>query len=628
MQTMTSSSDFFKKAELLISQGQKLQALEYLRTFFTPDTNFAEVVQAMQWAKKTDWSELRSVKIAFLGGGTLSNIVDFIKFWFLLEGFDLKEFIPSYNTWKMEVLNPASALYKFKPDMVWFFTHWRDFSFEPALDADVNQAEGMAAKAIDELRSYWTVIKKELPGAQIIQNNADPVPERVFGHFDSSLPGSLTNLIRRFNLQLPISALESGAMVFDLEYLAGYYGLKAWHDYVYWFHSKQPFTPRLAVGVAYQATCFFKALKGSAKKVIVLDLDNTLWGGVIGDDGLEGIVLNANNPTGEAFLAFQSYLKNLAQRGIVLTVASKNEEAAAKLPFQQHPEMRLTVDDIAVFKANWKNKADNIRETAEILNLGLDSFVFLDDNPAERALVKNELPMVAVPELPSDPALYISTLTSMSLFENASYSIEDKIRGRMYRENAQRKEVQIQVTNLAEYLVNLDMRGKCGFAEAMHIPRMSQLVNKSNQFHLTTTRYTEEELRCLTQSDQHIVRWFSLKDRFGDYGLIAVLIMKRENQSFTIDTWAMSCRVLERNMEEFIVRDLIKLASDAGAQVLVGRYIPSKKNALVANLYDRLGFNPHQGEQDVYSWSLSLPAARDKYPIFIKNDNFEVTYDK
>jgi len=370
--------------------------------------------------------------------------------------------------------------------------------------------------------------------------------------------------------------------------------------------------------VAYRAARLIAAIKGRAKKVLALDLDNTLWGGVIGDDGLEGIRLGAG-PEGEAFVAFQEYVRALKDRGIVLAVCSKNEEATAKEPFERHPDMRLRLDDIAVFKANWNNKADNLREIAQLLNLGLDSFVFVDDNPVERGLVRELLPEVAVPELPEDPADYVAALDREFAFETVTFTAEDEKRGDLYRDNARRAELQQSFTDVSQYLRSLDMEGVAQDVDAFTLPRAAQLINKSNQFHLTTTRYTEAELEAFRANPDYRVRVYSLRDRFGDNGLISSVILKREtDDTLAIDTWVMSCRVLSRTMEEFICRDIIDVADSFRCKRVCGLYRPTKKNALVAGLYERMKFARIGDEDGGTRWELDLEHDRPDYVTFVR----------
>ncbi|MDL2209554.1 HAD-IIIC family phosphatase [Desulfovibrio sp. OttesenSCG-928-O18] len=595
------------------------RARSCLRNLVGPDCDYVLLRRMAKWAQSIAWPGTRKLRVALLGGGTLEELRDTISFWTLLEGVDLEVYLAPYDTWRMETLNPASSLYKFSPDVVWFFLNHRDIHLASSPAATAEKASHIATTAAHEMQAYWNHIQKHLPRALVFQNVLDHQAEREFGTLEVSLPGSQTNLQKQFNECLVKMASAQQVRLFDLEFLAHSQGLQTWHDPRYWYHSKHPFSPSLTGFVAYFAAKALLAALGLSKKLIVLDLDNTLWGGVIGDDGLEGIRLG-NKADGEAFVAFQKYLLALNQRGIVLAVASKNIDQTAKLPFEQHPDMALTLDNIAVFKANWRNKADNIREIAQTINLGLDSFVFLDDNPAERALVRNELPEVLVPEMPEDPSHFVSFLDRLALFEMATFSDEDAQRAKMYKENVQRAESFVQSSDINSFLSGLAMKATCGNADPFTIPRMAQLVNKSNQFHPTTTRYSETALTDLAKQEDFLVRWYALEDRFGNYGLIAILILRSEDNAFIIDTWAMSCRVLERGMEEFILRDLITQVEGKKGNSIIGDFIPSAKNSLVANLYGRLGFNLiKKFENGATRWMLQLPCDRSHIDFFIEN---------
>lgn len=596
--------------------GEFERALAVLRGSYTPDSDFSLLMRAARWTASKEWPRATPFKIAFLGGGVLSQFVELIAFWLSLYGIRLDSYCSLYDAWRMDVLNGDGPLYRFSPDIVWFFNTRRDArthaSPVPAADA------GYAAESmVNEQRKFWSSAQSRLPGVGVIQNSVDPAPERGYGNLDGFIADGGLHILRKYNESLASAAADSGVMMFDLAHLAECVGLRFWSDPAYWFHSKHPFSPGLSGFVAYHAARQLVAIRGLSKKAIVVDLDNTLWGGVVGDDGMDGIVLG-DGPDGQAYQAFQGYLKALISRGIVLAVASKNDERTATDAFTNHPGMLLDMDDIAVFKANWRNKADNIREIAATLNLGLDSFVFVDDNPAERDLVRRELPMVDTIELPSDPSGYVRALDRMALFETVGVSGEDRARARMYKANAARTIAQSAATNLGEYLRGLEMSASRGTADDFHLSRMTQLVNKSNQFHLTTTRYGKAELETLAKSPDHILRWYSLSDKFGDYGVIAATVLRIRSLAAIIDTWAMSCRVLERGMEEFILRDLLGLAAGAGCEVLHGTYIPSAKNGLVADLYGRLGFSL-RGKSDAGTteWELSPLTDRGGIPLYI-----------
>lgn len=495
------------------------------------------------------------------------------------------------------------------------FSPTTGISLFPPLPA-IGSAEPCAASIVDELAALWQTVRERLPGVQIVQNNIESPEERVLGNLDALLLGSAGNVLRAVNLRLAERAGENGVYLFDWHHLASEYGLRRWHNRSYWHYSKHPYPPDLTGAVGFRVARVAAALRGGAKKLLIVDLDNTLWGGVVGDDGVEGLRLGTG-AEGEAFSEFQQYLKFLSLRGVVLAVASKNNEDTAMLPFREHPGMRLSLEDIAVFKANWNNKADSIREIVSALNLGLDSAVFLDDNPAERALVRKELPMVSVPELPADPSEFISFLYGLGYFETPTFSSEDTARNRMYKENAERSQVRIAATDIGQYLTDLDMVGGWGEADEKHLPRMAQLINKSNQFHPTTTRYSESRLRAMMADSRYALRWFTLRDRFGDYGLIAAVVLERDGDALRIDTWAMSCRVLERGMEEYIFRNVCALACRNGQKKVLGTFIPTRKNALVAGLYDRLGFE-QTGERDgTTQWEYASPCAERATRLFI-----------
>jgi FkbH-like protein len=470
--------------------------------------------------------------------------------------------------------------------------------------------------AVNEWVSLWKALRQR-SNCSIIQNNADLPYDRVFGNYDSTPPWSEANLLAQFNLSLS-RALEPGVSILDLDFLASVYGRRKWHDRRFWYHSKHPFALDATGLVARQLAKTIGAVKGSAKKCLVLDLDNTLWGGVIADDGLDAIQLGSG-AAGEAYVDFQRYLLRLKERGIILAVCSKNEEVLAQEPFLKHPDMVLKLEDIVIFKANWKDKASNIKEIAESLNIGLGSIVLVDDNPVEREFVKITLPEVSVPEMPSDPSDYIDALNSCSYFETVGFSDEDSIRSQYYRSNIERAGFQNQFTDLSDYLRSLEMEMIVGTFDEFHLPRIAQLINKSNQFHLTTTRYSESEIASIQQDKGKKGLYFKLKDRFGDNGLIsAVILHQLPDSSMVIDTWVMSCRVLSRGVEEFICTEIISYAKEQKCSKLIGKYIPTLKNKLVEDLYGRLNFNMIKKDEGTCIWELDLNMGKPEFHTFIQ----------
>jgi len=458
----------------------------------------------------------------------------------------------------------------------------------------------------------------------IVQTLPRPV-EGLFGSFDSALAGTPRQLIDELNRELALSVAASQDLLFDVAHLAETVGLARFHDAKLWNLAKLPFASEFLPLYADQACRLIAALRGKSKKCLVLDLDNTLWGGVIGDDGLDGILLGQGDATGEAHLDVQRTALALRQRGVVLAISSKNTDEVARQPFAKHPEMLLREEHIAVFQANWQDKASNITAIANELNLGLDALVFLDDNPVERELVRRLVPEVAVPELPSDPALFGRTLLAAGYFESIAFSAEDQQRADQYRDNARRVALQKQSGGVDDYLLSLDMRLTFQPFDDAGRARIAQLINKSNQFNLTTRRYTEPEVALLQRDPAAFTLQVRLADSFGDNGMICVLICRRADDVWEIDTWLMSCRVLGRKVEQAVLAELAEQARSRGISRLVGRYVPTEKNKLVEAHYEKLGFLLLERADDgSSSWQLAVDAlpARSPLPMHIERLGF------
>jgi FkbH-like protein len=478
---------------------------------------------------------------------------------------------------------------------------------------DSSGAEAAVAAAVAGRLSLWTALKANCSAA-ILDNNADIPESDVLGNFAGQTAWSRRNMLRRFNLELAAAA-PSGVTIVDFEHLSSQYGKRRWVDRRYWYHSKHAVSFDLQGAVAFTGARTIGAIKGLAKKCVVLDLDNTLWGGVIGDDGIEGIRLGVG-ADGEAYVDIQLWARSLKERGIILAVCSKNEHDIAKDAFERHPDMQLKFDDIAVFRANWENKVDNIRYIAETLDIGLDSLVFVDDNPVERNLVRQNLPMVAVPELPQDPAEYIPAIEAQLYFETIALSQEDTHRSGFYRENAARAAQMATFTDQGEYLTSLNQAAEASDLDRVSLARIAQLVNKSNQFNLTTVRYSESDLIHLAGGADSRVRYYRLTDRYGDNGLISVVVLKKIGDVLEVDLWVMSCRVLARTMEEFIFNDIVEVAGALNCSAVVGRFRPTGKNKMVALLYERLGLTKAGESAEETVWHLALhgnQAARRTY---------------
>lgn len=498
---------------------------------------------------------------------------------------DIKE--AGFDSIEMEVFDPSSELYSYKPDFIIIFMtvqRLRD-RFYNSTSSKSNQLENEKEK----MKQIWETLSERLD-SKIVQSNFSLPVENLFGTFETKTSESFINYVRQLNhFIISESSTKDNLNVLDIEKLSGYVGRKNYLDETLWYHSKTPCALDFIPYVSQLIIDNIISHKVKSVKCVVLDLDNTLWGGVIGDDGVDGIALG-HLGDGEAFVDFQHYILELKKRGIILAVCSKNEESNAKIPFLEHPEMVLKLEDIAIFVANWDNKADNIKVIKESLNIGYDSIVFLDDNPYERNLVRKFLPDVIVPELPEDPALYVRHISELNLFETSSYTDEDKTRSDMYKVEFERQKLQKKYSNLEDYLVSLEMKITLKKFDEFNLPRIAQLIQRSNQFNLTTKRYSEIECKALMEENGTFPLYCKLKDKYGDYGLISVVILKNIDSSLFIDEWIMSCRVLSRGVEQFIMNHVFDLAKELKIESVLGLYSPTSKNAMVKDFYLKFGF--------------------------------------
>lgn len=502
-------------------------------------------------------------------------------------GLGLEIFDADYNQINALVLDEHSELYAFKPDAV-LLQMCTQKLYERFCENPLESRAAFAETVFAQIKTTWQRIGEKIT---VLQCNFPLLDDGVFGQFGNKTADSFLFQQRKLNYLLMQGCQEAkNAYLVDLDALQSRLGQGQFFDARLYYIAKMPIRMEALPETAKCVVDMIQAIRGSVKKCVVLDLDNTLWGGVIGDDGLSGIQIGELG-TGHAFSDFQEWLKQLKNRGILLAVCSKNEEATAKEPFEKHPEMVLRPEDFSMFVANWENKAANIRRIQQTLNIGMDSMVFLDDNPFERNLVQGLIPEITVPALPEDPALYLEYLRGLDLFETASYSAEDVHRTDQYRTQANRTVFESSFQSYDDYLANLQMKATVAPFDKFHYPRIAQLTQRSNQFNLRTVRYTEAEVEALAKDDSHIGLYFTLKDRFGDYGLISVVVLdKQPGDVLFISEWLMSCRVLKRGMEEFIADKILSLAAEQGFRKIIGEYLATPKNAMVKDLYARMGF--------------------------------------
>lgn len=607
--------------------GRELQALAMYDLDINQVTRLAGVLSKLR-AAGTSLYPLIPFRLAVLSNSTIDLVVPALTGSAARHGLDLEIVQPSFDQVAQEALTPDSKVNNSKPDAVLFALDYRALPLKISL-GDEQAAAATVAGVIGYIQALREGIKNNCNAVCIFQSFAPPV-ETLFGSLDIVLPGTMRFLIDSINRELANFVLGSGDVLLDVAGLAANVGLAQWHDPQQWNMAKFPFADDFIPLYSDHVARLVAALRGKSRKVLVLDLDNTVWGGVIGDDGLEGIKIAQGDAAGESHLAVQRMALELRQRGIVLAVSSKNTDEVARKPFQEHPEMLLKLDHIAVFQANWNDKATNMQAIATELNVGLDSLVFLDDNPVERGLLRRLLPQVAVPELPEEPAFYARTLAAAGYFEAAAFASEDLKRASYYQDNARRVDLQKQVGGVDAYLASLDMSIIFMPFDATGRVRIVQLINKSNQYNLTTRRYSEPEVTAAEFDPEVFTLQIRLIDIFGDNGMISVVICRPGNpDEWEIDTWLMSCRVLGRKVEHMVLREIVEHARAADIKRLIGIYRPTEKNKLVVDHFAKLGFTKlDEDNHGVTRWEFLVDGALpEAAPMKVTSQGF-LTMDR
>jgi FkbH-like protein len=550
----------------------------------------------------------KRVRLALLGDATLDHLVPGVRVAGLRRRLWVDVYTGAYGQYLQELQDPQSAYQSFDPDTALFAVSAEKIfgAGSPAMSA--KDAARLVDDAVEHLRGVWKMAFERC--THVIQQTFIATAPSLIGNNEHRLPGSQQTLTARLNVRLQEAADMDGVDLLDVSSQLLEDGIDVWHDRVLWHRAKQEISPAVSHVYGDLVGRLLSARQGRSGKCLVLDLDNTVWGGVIGDDGLEGIVLGQGSALGEAFVAFQQYAKSLASRGIILAVCSKNDGVNALAPFEQHPDMVLRRSDIACFVANWEDKPSNLRYIAQSLNIGIDSLIFADDNPFERNIVRRELPLVAVPEMPDDPSFYARTIAAGGYFEATALTADDLARSTQYQSNIQREALRSASSDLNGYLNSLSMQLIWAPFDAMGRQRITQLVNKTNQFNLTTRRYTEHDIADFGELAGAVTLQMRLTDTLGDNGIIGIVIAvpdSEETNVLRIDTWLMSCRVLGRQAEQATLNLLVQQAIEQGATALIGEYRRTDKNAMVSEHYARLGFSKiSENEEGVTVWRLSL----------------------
>ena len=537
----------------------------------------------------SDGSTRIKKRIAVLGGSTTDHIIASLELFLLSFGIEPEFYQSEYNKFYEDAVFGNPKLDSFAPDIIYIHTSSRNITKLPSgPSVKAEQVTNDLNEQFEMFRQVWESLTKRF-NCPIIQNNFELPLFRHTGSYDCWSTTGHAAFIERLNVMFSDYARSvSGLYIHDINYLSAVCGLANWHDSEAWYMYKYAMSTSVIPDLAYSLACMIKSIYGRNRKVIDLDLDNTLWGGVIGDDGQDGIEIGPETAVGQSFTEFQSFIKGYKDYGILLAICSKNDEENALLGLE-HPSSVLKKTDFVSIKANWEPKDRNIAESAQELSLGLDSFVFVDDNPAECAIVEGQLPMVQTVSFSSvHEAMY--NLTRSGYFEVTSVSEDDLHRSEMYAANAQRAAQQKSFGSYEDYLASLEMNAVICDFKPVYIQRITQLTNKSNQFNLTTRRYSENEIQEVSQSSDHICLCGRLTDKFGDNGIVSVVIGRIDGDVLHMELWLMSCRVLKRDMELAMLDELVRHAKEAGIRTIKGYYYRSAKNSMVSDFYGALGF--------------------------------------
>jgi FkbH-like protein len=603
------ASNFRAELRAAMDTSEPRDGLEKLTALAGYRTDFLEMVQLDRALGRLALKEAQgflTVRLAVLASSTVDHLAPAIRIAGLRRRLLIDIHNGAYGQYRQEVLDPAASLHEFAPQIILFSLTARETIATVPLTATATDVNEIIARFIDELRLLWQKARENY-NATIIQQNFIDITEPLFGSYDRFVPAAPARVLARLNDRLYDAAAQDGVFILDAARASERDGIDAWFDIGRWLQGKLEIAPQAAPIYGDLLVRIMAAQRGLSKKCLVLDLDNTLWGGVIGDNGLEGIVLGEGSAAGEAHLALQRYVKQLRERGVILAVCSKNDAKIAEAVFHEHPEMLLRRRDISAFLANWHDKTENLKIIANRLNIGIDSLVFVDDSPIERARIRQSLPMIAVPELPEDPAQYVRCLADAGYFETISFTSEDQHRSEQYAANADREALLVSSQSMEEFLQGLKMSVAYGPFTAIDHARIVQLINKTNQFNTTTRRYTSEEITHLTKLPSALTLQFRLLDRIGDNGIVSTIILRPaagQVDVLDIENWVMSCRVFGRQLEIEAMNIAVEAARQCGARAITADYVATPKNNVISTLFPDLGFSAVNGTAT--RWILNL----------------------
>lgn len=550
-------------------------------------------------------------KIAVLGGSTTHDIVRVLELFLLDQGIQAEFYESEYNQYWQDAMFDNPELAAFGPELIYIHTTSRNISMYPAFSDDRAEVEGKLASQYQHFEKMWDKLS-ETYHCPVIQNNFEYPNYRLMGNREAVDIHGRISFINRLNLMFAEYAeAHDNFYINDVNYVAASYGLDRWADPAYWHMYKYAMSMQAIPEFSYNLSHIIKAILGKNKKALVLDLDNTLWGGIVGDDGPENLEIGQETPMGQVYQEFQAYIKAHKELGVLLNINSKNDEENA-IAGLNHPDGVLRPEDFIVIKANWETKSQNMAEIAATLNIGKDALVFVDDNPREREIIRQQVPEAAVPEMTEgeslEPDKFIRILDKNGYFEVTTLSEDDKKRNEMYKANAMRKRQEESFGDYKEYLLSLEMKGTVKAFEPVYYARIAQLTNKSNQFNLTTKRLSQSEIEQIARSDEYITLYGKLEDKFGDSGVVSLLIGKKEKHALHMELWLMSCRVLKKDMEYAMMDGLVRECKKQGIQTIMGYYYPTAKNSMVEDFYEKMGFGLcEKSDEGNSTWKYAVP---------------------
>lgn len=610
-----------KDIEFLVEQNKTLQAYIKLEEFINSHSTLDNFMYAekiyKQIAKDLNFHKFN---IAILRSITIEPMLPFIKVKCFENKINPELYLGDYNIFDQEIVNKNSGLYNFKPDVLIIFSRLEEIC--PRL---VNSYIELSSEKVEmEIKNLLDKIERLLStfransNAKIILHNFELPAFPIFGIIDIQHERSQKRVFNKINTGLvEIVKKYEEVYLLDYEHLVSLYGKKNWFDEKLWFMAKAPISRVGLEALANEYVKYFKAMLGLTKKCIVLDLDNTLWGGILGEEGIEGIKIGHTSP-GNAFIDFQRELLKLYQKGFVLAINSKNNEENVIEVFDKHPDMVLRKKHFASIKINWIDKVQNMKDIAEELNIGLDTLVFFDDSPVERELIKQQLPEIHTVELPNNPHLYSKILRELPDFQMLSFTEEDRKRGKIYYEQIKRKKLKESVTSLEGFYISLEMEAIIKRNDNFSIPRLAKMTQKTNQFNLTTIRYSETDISNFVASNDHCVYSLQLIDKFGDNGVVGEIIIKESGDAWEIDSFLLSCRVIGRTVETALLSHIIDEARKANIKSIIGKYIPTSKNFVVKSLYKDHGFELVKENGGTTIWKLDIEKSSIKCPDWIE----------